>query len=182
MSITMDERIAALKEYVRCFPDDEEIRDLLQEHIIAKALEINPNDVLLWSDEHTVCCIDAYIELRVANAIPAMKLPKIDSYYVYAQYLRKGHSLWKIEGVDINFYYKLFVAKLMEYNPIKIAADETMFAYNLEDGKRLIRDYKGIIDDFEKMIHDDLVTKDKKKEFELYKRLKEKYEGKGNEY
>ena len=31
------------------------------------------------------------------------------------------------------------------------------------------------------MIHDDLVTKDKKKEFELYKRLKEKYEGKGNE-
>ena len=46
MRIAIDERIAALKEYVRCFPDDEEIRDLLQEHIIVKVLEINPSDVL----------------------------------------------------------------------------------------------------------------------------------------
>lgn len=179
MEITIDEKIKAMEEYLRCFPDDDGVRDLLKEHIVAKALEINPDRIMAWGDE---CCIDDYPFLKVVEQIPSMELPKIDSYYIYAIYPNRGRSLWRIKDVYIDYYYELFTTKLMEYNPIKVATDKTMFAYKFENGKRLIQDYKNIVDDFQKMIDKNLTAVEDEKEFELYKKLKEKFEGKDNEY
>lgn len=181
MSITIDEKIKAMEEYVRCFPEDDGVRDLLKEHIVAKALKINPSKVLLWGGEYDIFHLDDYPDLKVTKLIPEIGLLETDSYYIYATYPNKGRSLWRIKDVDIDYYYELLVAKLMEYNPIKVVVDKTMFVYEFENGKRLMRDYKDIMNDFEQIIYTSIEAEEEAKEFELYKRLKEKYEGKGNE-
>lgn len=182
MRITIDEKIKAMEEYLRCFPDDDGVRDLLKEHIVAKVLEINPSKVLLCGGKYDTFYLDDYPGIKVTKLIPEIGLLETDSYYIYATYPNRGRSLWRIKDVYIDYYYELFITKLMEYNPIKVSTDKTMFAYKLEDGKRLVQDYKNIVDDFQKMIDKNLTAVEDEKEFELYKRLKEKFEGKDDEY
>lgn len=177
MKITIDEKIAALKEYVRCFPCDSEVYEMLKEHLVAKALEISPDEVMFWDNECDVFYLDSYPNLRVAKDVPAARLPKTDSYYIYGIYPDRGYSLWSTkDNIDMDYYYELFITELMEYNPI-VTRNKTLFIYDLEHGKKLMQDYRDILNSFEKKIYDSSTAIEDEKEFKLYKKLKEKFEG-----
>lgn len=94
MKITIDEKIAALKEYVRCFPCDSEVYEMLKEHLVAKALEISPDEVMFWDNECDVFYLDSYPNLRVAKDVPAARLPKTDSYYIYMAFTQTEVTLF----------------------------------------------------------------------------------------
>lgn len=176
MEITIDEKIEAMEEYLRCFPDDDELHEKLEEHKVAKALNTDPDNIFLWDNGNNIFRIDG-TELRVAKQMFDMKLPNRGGYYVYFYCPSKGRALWRVKDINIDFYYELIVTELMKYDPIKVDSRETKFVYNLENGKKLLKDYENIMDNLEKKIYGDIVTIEEKEEFELYKRLKEKYEG-----
>lgn len=76
----------------------------------------------------------------------------------------------------MDYYYELFITELMEYNPI-VTRNKTLFIYDLEHGKKLMQDYRDILNSFEKKIYDSSTAIEDEKEFKLYKKLKEKFEG-----
>ena len=172
----MNNKIKAIEEYLKYFPNDYKAKENLLLCKYAEELEIDlkgyypkmEHDNFLISNQIMAC---KYYNLT--NSKTNYKFNKEDTIIVWRESCGKlafaeGEYYWTIDD-EWNYFKDI----LKSYNPVDYDEYNDVYVYDLENGKKLINDYDEIIKDFKNKINkkiENVKLKAKELEFERLKK------------
>lgn len=177
----MKEKIKAIEEYLKYFPNDFNAKNNLLLCKYADELNIELSNDYYPRIAYGCFVINSQIEARkeyaLTNSATQYKQNGKDTIIVWhASYGRL--TFVKNEYYDyVDDEWNDFINVLKSYNPVDYDELNRTYIYNVENGKKLIHDYKDIIQNFKQKLNKKIKEVDianKKKEIErLQKELKD---------
>ncbi len=180
------DRIKAIKEYLKYFPDDRTANNNLILYEYSSLLDID-----LDTNHRTYYPSVEYGYLKVNRQIKLGREYQLaNSYTGYHQNKKEILVIWnepcgRLAFVSECYYYAIgnewneFMNILKSYEPLDYDSINNTYIYDIEHGKKLIDDYNKILEDFEDKIKERInkVQRDEKRvQFELLKRELEDYQ------
>ncbi|MBQ6816876.1 MAG: hypothetical protein IJO27_00420 [Bacilli bacterium] len=177
----MKEKIKAIKEYLKYFPDDFNAKKNLLLCEYANELDIELTNSYYPRIECDYFIINSHIKVgknyNLTNSETNYKPNKKDNIIIW--HVPSG----RLTFVDRDYYddvdseWREFKEVLKSYNPLDYDEINDTYLYELENGKRLIDDYDEIVQNFKNKVNKkikEVQIKNKKKEIErLQKELEE---------
>ncbi len=177
----MKERIKAIKEYLRYYPNDSYANNNLLLCEYADELGIEIKNSYYPSIEYGYFVINRQIKV-------GKKYNLVNSATNYEQNGKDSIVIWRescgrLAFVSDRYWWNIedewndFMSVLKSYKPLDYDNLNNVYIYDLENGKKLIDDYDVIVKDFENKINKKIKEVDlarKKKELE---RLQKELEG-----
>lgn len=177
----MKERIRAIKEYIKYFPNDPYAKNNLQLCEYADELGMCVNGGYYPRIDSGYFVINRQIKVgkkyNLTNSTTNYKQNGTDSIVIWSE------SCGRLAFVSDTYWWAIedewnwLMDVLKWYNPLDYDAINNTYIYDLENGKRLIADYDEIIRDFENKIRNKIKKvelENKKKELaRLQKELEE---------
>lgn len=176
-------KIKAIKEYLKYFPDDRTANDNLILYEYSNLLDID-----LDTNYRTYYPRVEYGYLRVN---PQIKLGRgyqlVNSYTGYHQNKKEILVIWKescgrLAFVDDRYYrdvdneWREFMNILKSYEPLDYDLINNTYIYDIEHGKKLIADYKDIVGNFKEKLRskvNEILIQDKREQLkQLQEELK----------
>ena len=177
----MKERIEAVKEYLKYFPNDFYAKNnlLLCEYTDELGMELGNG--YYPRIEYGYCVINSQIKIGktcgLINSATKYEFNGKDTIVIWDE------SCGRLAFINSDYWYnvedewKEFMNTLMSYNPLDYDKVNDKYVYDLENGKRLINDYDGIVKDFmdkaNKKIKEVKIAKKKQELERLQKELEE---------
>ena len=167
----MKEKIEAVKEYLKYFPNDSYAKNNLLLCEYADELDMEVGKSYYPRIEYGFFVINSQIKVgkkyHLTNSTTNYEQNGNDSIVIWSE------SCGRLAFVNSEYWWTIadewedFMNVLMSYNPLDYDKINNNYIYDLENGKRLINDYNEIVKDFQKKA-------DKKiKEAELEKKKKQ---------
>lgn len=177
----MKEKIKAIKEYLKYFPNDSYAINNLQLCEYADELGIEVKNSYYPRIEYGYFVINSQIKV-------GKKYHLTNSTTNYAQNGESTIVIWsescgRLAFVHDKYWWDIedewdeFMSVLISYNPLDYDKINNNYIYDLENGKRLIADYDKIVKDFQNKVNKKIKEVDlanKRKELE---RLQKELEG-----
>lgn len=172
----MKEKIKAIKEYLKYFPDDTYVKQKLELHQYADELDIKLNGSYYPRMNGDYCIINQQIsagkKYNLTNRKTNYKPNGKDTIIIWSE---PSGSLAFVDNeywwnIEIEDEWEEFINVLKSYNPLDYDEINNDYIYDLKNGKRLIEDYEKIIDDFIKKANKKIKQVElekKKKQLEL---------------
>lgn len=173
----MKEKIAAIKEYLKYFPNDYYARNNLSLCEYADVLDIELKSGYYPRMEYGYFVINSQIkvgkEYRLTNSATHYEQNGIDSIVIWSESCGRLAFVSDKYWWDIESEWNDFMDVLMSYNPLDYDRINNNYIYDLENGKRLINDYDKIVKDFMDKVNKkikEVEFANKKKELERLQR------------
>lgn len=177
----MKNKIEAIEEYLKYFPNDYNAGNNLLLCKYANELDIELNNSYYPRIEYGYFVINNQIKAgkkyNLTNTTTNHKQNGEDTIIIWSE------SCGRLAFVDEKYWHGItdeweeFKNILKSYNPIDYDEINNNYIYDLENGKKLIKDHKDIMDNFKEKISkkiNEIIFEKKKEEFE---RLKKELEG-----
>ena len=157
----MQERIKAIKEYLKYYPNDSQARERLSvcEYATELGIEVEFN-------EYGSCYPYKmeYGKFKVNEQISAVKRYSLTNSTT--KYVQNGEDtliMWsascgRLDFVSEKYWYKIedewqaFINIIKSYEPLDWDSINNCYIFSLRQGQKLITDYKSILEDFKKTI------------------------------
>lgn len=153
----MKEKIKAIKEYLKYFPDDSYVKQKLELYQYADELDLKLNGSYYPRMDWHYCIINSQIKAgkkyNLSNRKTNYKINDEDTIIIWSEPLGRLAFVGTDYQWDITGEWEEFMNVLKSYEPLDCNEINNIYVYNLENGKRLIEDYKEIIDDFLKKVN-----------------------------
>ena len=170
----MNEKIKAIKEYLKYFPDDTYIKQKLKLYQYADELGLKLNGSYYPRICGNYCLINSQIKAgkkyHLTNSKTNYEPNGKDTIIIWVEPVGRtgfvGNEYWW----DIEDEWKEFMNVLKSYNPVDYDETNDIYIYDLKNGKRLIEDYEKIVDGFMKKANKKIKQVElekKKKQLEL---------------
>jgi hypothetical protein len=177
----MKKKIAAIKEYLKYFPYDSSAKNNLMLCEYADELGIELNKGYYPTIQSGYFVINGQIkigkEYYLTNSTTRYKQNGEDSLVIWTESCGRLAFVSDRYWWDIEDEWKEFMNVLKSYGPLDYDELNNNYIYDLENGKKLIRDYDGIVKDFMSKVNrkiKEVEIANKKKEIErLQKELEE---------
>ena len=177
----MKERINAIKEYLKYFPDEARAKQNLTLCEYADELDIKLEGKYYPRMDWYVFRINPQItagkRYSLANSATNYKHNQEDTIIIWHESSGKLAFVDNEYWWDIDDEWKEFMDILKSYNPLDYDEINCEYIYDIEHGKKLINDYEKIVQDFKKKANKkikEVELKNKKKQLErLQKELEE---------
>lgn len=173
----MEERIKAIEEYLKYFPNDSTAKNNLLLCQYADELDLTLNGSYYPRIDYKSCIVNNNIRTfknyQLTNSATNYKQNKIDTLIIWSA------ECGRLQFVDEYYYWTIedeweeFINTLKSYNPVDYDEMNNVYIYNVENGKKLIKEYNIIKNDFEEKILkkiNDAKLKEKKEQFERLKK------------
>lgn len=167
----MKERIKAIEEYLKYFPNDSNANNNLKLCQYADELGLKLNGSYYPRIDWNYCLINPQIKAGkkygLTNSKTKYKQNGEDTIVIWSE------STGRLGFVDGEYWWDIadeweeFKNILKSYNPLDYDEINNNYIYNLENGKQLINDYKMIVDCFMEKVNKKI------KEVELEKKRKQ---------
>lgn len=148
----MKERIEAVKEYLKYFPNDSCAKSNLSLSEYADELDMEVGKSYYPRMEYGFFVINSQIKVGkkycLTNSTTNYEQNGSDSIVIWSE------SCGRLAFVDSKYWWNIvdewdeFMDVLMLYNPLDYDKINDIYIYDLENGKRLINDYNDIVKDF----------------------------------
>jgi hypothetical protein len=177
----MKEKIEAIKKYLKYFPYDSSANNNLKicEYADEIGIELTggSNHYINYGYFVINSQIKAGKKYHLTNSTTNYEQNGEDTIVIWSESCGRLAFVSDKYWWDIEDEWSEFMSILKSYNPLDYDKLNNTYIYDLEHGKRLIRDYNDIIDDFQKKVNKKIKEVDlanKKKEIErLQKELEE---------
>lgn len=177
----MKEKIAAIKEYLKYFPYDSSANNNLMLCEYAEEFGIELNKGYYPTIQYGYFVINGQIkigkEYHLTNSATKYKQNGEDSLVIWSESCGRLAFVSDRYWWDIEDEWEEFMNILMSYDPLDYDKINNNYIYDLEHGKKLIKDYDNIVQNFMKKVNKkikEVELKNKKKELE---RLQKELEG-----
>lgn len=173
----MKERIKAIEEYLKYFPNDNIANNNLLLCEYANELDLTLNGSYYPKIDYKSCVINDNIrtfkKYQLTNSTTKYEQNGKDTLIVWSE--RCG----RLAFVDEKYWYNIedewneFMNIFKSYNPVDYDEINNNYIYNVENGKKLIKDYDMIINDFKEKISkkiNDVKLREKKEQLEKLKK------------
>lgn len=183
----MINRIKAIKEYLKYFPDDRTAKNnlILCEYSNLLDIDLDTNHRTYYpSVEHGYLIVNRQIrvdrEYRLANSHTGYHQNKEEVLVIWSE------PCGRLAFVNDRYYWAInnewdeFMNILKSYEPLDYDTTNNAYIYDIEHGKKLIADYKDIVSNFEEKLHskiNEILIQDKR---EQLKQLQEELEALDN--
>jgi hypothetical protein len=172
--VKMKEKIKAIEEYLKYFPNDSNAKNNLKlcQYADELGLKLNGSNYPRVDWKH--CLINSEIragkEYHLTNSTTKYKFNGEDTIIIWSAPAGRLTFVRDEYWWDIADEWDEFMNVLKSYNPLDYDELNDNYIYNLENGKRLINDYKKIVDDFMEKVNNKIKKVElekKKKQLEL---------------
>lgn len=173
----MKERIKAIEEYLKYFPNDNIANNNLLLCEYANELDLTLNGSYYPKIDYKSCVINDNIrtfkKYQLTNSTTKYEQNGKDTLIVWSE------SCGRLAFVDEKYWYNIedewneFMNIFKSYNPVDYDEINNNYIYNVENGKKLIKDYDMIINDFKEKISkkiNDVKLREKKEQLEKLKK------------
>lgn len=179
----MQEKIKAIKEYLRYFPNSSDAKNNLMMCEYADELGVKLNGGYYPNVNYGYFAINSQIKAGkkyyLTNSNTQYKMNGEDTIIIWSESCGRLAFVHDKYWWDIEDEWNDFMDVLMSYDPLDYDELNNTYIYDLEHGKRLIRDYNDIVEDFQKKVRKKIKAVDlanKKKELErLQKELEAEF-------
>ena len=150
----MNEKIAAIKEYLKHFPYDSSVKNNLFLYECADELGIELKDDYNYYPrmEYGWFVINQQIKVGnryyLTNSATHYEQNGIDKIVIWSEPCGRLAFVNREYWYDIDHEWKDLMSILKSYNPLDYDEINNNYIYNIEHGKKLINDYDRIIKDF----------------------------------
>lgn len=148
----MKERIKAVKEYLKYFPDDYHAKNNLTLCEYADELGIELNNGCYPRIDYGYFVINSQImvgkEYYIANSTTKYKQNGNDSIVIWSESCGRLAFVSRDYWFDIEDEWNDFMNVLKSYSPLDYDEINNNYIYDVEHGKKLINDYDKIVQDF----------------------------------
>lgn len=148
----MKERINAINEYLKYFPNDRNAKENLRLCQYADELGLKLNGSYYPRIDYNHCLINSQIkagkQYYLTNSTTKYKHNEEDTIIIWSE------SCGRLAFVDDRYWYSIedewqgFMNVLKSYNPLDYDEVNNKYIYDVEHGKELINDYDKIIQNF----------------------------------
>ena len=173
----MKERIEAIRGYLKYYPNDASANNNLIICTCADELGMELTGGYYPRAEYGYCCVNRQIKVgkkyHLTNRTTGYEFNGKDNIVIWSE------SCGRLAFVNDNYYHtvddewKEFIDTIKSYEPLDYDEINNDFVFDIEHGKRLIKDYDGIVRVFmnkaKKKIEDAKMEK-KRAEFERLKK------------
>jgi hypothetical protein len=172
----MKDKIKAIKEYLKYFPCDGNAKNNLLMYEYADELGIELNGGHYPRFEYGFLVINRQIKVgksyRLTNSTTNYKQNGIDTIVIWSE--SRGRYAFVNEQYyrDIGSEWEEFKSILKSYNPIDYDEINNDYIFDLENGKKLIKEYDEILKVFDEKINHKINEVKTAKKRELLEKLK----------
>ena len=167
----MKERIKAIEEYLKYFPDDYHVKNNLKLCQYADELGLKLNGSYYPRIDWNYCLINSQIKAgkkyHLTNSKTKYEPNGEDTIIIWSESSGRCAFVRDEYWWDIADEWEEFMNVLKSYNPLDYDELNNNYVYDLENGKQLINDYDKIVDDFMEKVNKKI------KEIELEKKKKQ---------
>lgn len=172
----MKERIEAIKEYLKYFPNDSYANNnlLLCKYADELGVELNGYYPRI---EYGYFVVNRQIKVgkkyQLTNSTTQYVQNGYDSIVIWSESCGRLAFVSDVYWWDIEDEWNDFMDVLMSYSPLDYDRINNNYIFDLENGKRLISDYEDIVNDFRKKVDKKVkavAIENKKKEIERLQR------------
>lgn len=148
----MKEKIKAIKEYLKYFPDDSYVKQKLKLCQYADELGLKLNGSYYPRMDGYYCIINSQIKAgkkyNLPNRKTNYKTNGKDTIIIWLEPAGRTAFVSSEYWFDVENEWQEFVNVLKSYNPVDYDGTNDIYIYDLKNGKRLIEDYEKIVDGF----------------------------------
>lgn len=176
----MKKRIEAVKQYLKYFPNDRYAKDNLMLCEYADELGLKLNGGYYPRIDWNYCLLNNEIKLgkkyKLTNSATKYKQNGNDTIIIWNQ------PSGRLAFVDNEYYFDIddewqdFINVLKSYEPLDYDKIKNTYIYDIKNGKRLIADYDGIVDEFMNKVDKKIKEIKLKKKREQFERLRNELE------
>lgn len=172
----MKDKIKAIKEYLKYFPYDGYAKNNLLMCEYADELGIELNGGYYPRVEYGFLVINRQIKVgknyRLTNSTTNYEQNGEDTIIIWSEYCGRLAFVDKQYYSAINDEWKEFINIIKSYNPIDYDEINNNYIYDLENGKKLIKEYDEILKVFDEKIERKINEVDTAKKREQLEKLK----------
>lgn len=148
----MKEKIKAIKEYLKYFPDDSYVKQKLKLCQYADELGLKLNGSYYPIMDGYYCIINSQIKAgkkyHLTNSKTNYEPNGKDTIIIWLEPAGRTAFVSSEYWFDVENEWQEFMNILKQYNPLDYDEINNKYIYDLKNGKRLIDDYEKIVDGF----------------------------------